>query len=100
VHISFLKEARNALSYRHSRFHIINRPQPGRVLKYFMRLVAIGFAYAVKFDDRGSQIWDYGKKVARMFDNTLAVWRRAARSALEGHNLKHVKDTEIVSVVR
>ena len=45
VHISFLKEARNALSYRHCSFHIINRPQAGRVLKYFMRLVPIGFAY-------------------------------------------------------
>jgi hypothetical protein len=45
VHISFLKEARNALSYRHCSFHVINRPQPGRVLKYFMRLVSIGFAY-------------------------------------------------------
>ncbi len=45
VHISFLKEARNALSYRHCSFHIINRPQKGRPLKYFMRLVAIGSAY-------------------------------------------------------
>jgi hypothetical protein len=45
VHISFLKETRNALSYRHCSFHGINRPQPGRRLKYFMRLVAIGFAY-------------------------------------------------------
>ena len=45
VHISFLKETRNALSYRHCSFHIINRPQPDLGLKYFMRLVAIGFAY-------------------------------------------------------
>ncbi len=45
VHVSFLKETRDALSYRHCSFHVINRPQPGRVLKYFMRLVAIGFAY-------------------------------------------------------
>jgi predicted RNA binding protein YcfA (HicA-like mRNA interferase family) len=45
VHISFLKETRKALSYRHCSFHIFNRPQPSRVLKYFMRLVAIGFAY-------------------------------------------------------
>jgi len=45
IDISFLKETRNALSYRHCRFHIFNRPQPGRVLKDFMRLVAIGFAY-------------------------------------------------------
>ena len=45
VHVSFLKEARNALTYRHCSFHIINRPQTGRGLKYFMRLVAIGFGY-------------------------------------------------------
>ena len=45
VHISFLKETRNALSYRHCSFHTINGPQPGCRLKYFMRLAAIGFAY-------------------------------------------------------
>jgi hypothetical protein len=45
VHISFLKETRNALSYRHCSFHTINGPQPGCGLKYFMRLVAIGIAY-------------------------------------------------------
>jgi len=45
VHISFLKEARNALSYRHCSFHIINRPQSDCGLKYFIRLAAIGIAY-------------------------------------------------------
>jgi hypothetical protein len=45
VHMSFLKETRKALSYRHCSFHIINGPQPGCGLKYFMRLVAIGIAY-------------------------------------------------------
>ena len=45
VHVSFLKETRKALSYRHCSFHIINGPQPGCGLKYFMRLVAIGIGY-------------------------------------------------------
>ena len=49
VDISFLEEARNALSYRYSSFHVINRPQPGGRLKYFVRLEAIGFAYPVAF---------------------------------------------------
>lgn len=46
--VSFLKEPRNALAYRHCSFHMINRPQLGRRLKYFMRLVAIGVAYRGK----------------------------------------------------
>jgi hypothetical protein len=46
VYISFLKETRDALSYRHCSFHILNRPQLGCGLKYFMRLAAIGIAYA------------------------------------------------------
>jgi hypothetical protein len=45
VDISFLEEARNTLSYWHSSFHAITRPQSGRELKYFMRLVGIGFDY-------------------------------------------------------
>jgi hypothetical protein len=45
VDVAFLKEPCNAPPYRHRSFHIINRPQLGRRLKYFMRLVAIGFAY-------------------------------------------------------
>jgi periplasmic protein TonB len=53
VHISFLKEPRDAPPHWHCSFHIINRPQLGRQLKYFMRLVAIGFAYGSVIDDRG-----------------------------------------------
>lgn len=45
VNVSFLEEAGNTLSYRHSIFHSINRPQPGCGLKYFMRLGVIGFGY-------------------------------------------------------
>ena len=55
VHVSFLKETRNALSYRHCSFHVINRPQPGRVLKYFMRLVPIGFAYGEGTSKNGAR---------------------------------------------
>jgi len=29
VHISFLKESRDALPYRHCSFHVVNRPQLG-----------------------------------------------------------------------
>jgi hypothetical protein len=47
VEISFLEEARNTLSYRYSSFHVINRPQSGAGLKYFMRLQAIGLTYWV-----------------------------------------------------
>ena len=43
--ISFLEEARNTLSYWHFGFHVINRPQSGPGLKYFMRLGGIGFSY-------------------------------------------------------
>ena len=45
MHISFLEEAGNTLSYRHSIFHSINRPQRGCGMKYFMRLGVIGFGY-------------------------------------------------------
>ena len=72
VHISFLQEARNALSYRHCSFHIINWPQAGRGLKYFMRLVAIGFGYS----GEKTRIADCGKR-NRLFrfapDDVLVV---------------------------
>ena len=60
VHISFLKEACNALSYRHCSFHIFNRPHLGRHLKYFMRLVAIVFAYdgAIKKEKVKRKKWE------------------------------------------
>ena len=45
VDVSVLDEPCNALPYRHCSFHVLNRPQSGRQLKYFMHLVAIGFAY-------------------------------------------------------
>jgi hypothetical protein len=45
VHVSCLKEACNALTYWHFSFHMGNWPHLGRQLKYFVRLVAIGFAY-------------------------------------------------------
>jgi len=45
VDVSVLDEPCNALPYRHCSFHVLNRPQSGRRLKYFMHLVAIGFAY-------------------------------------------------------
>jgi hypothetical protein len=49
VDISFLEEARDALSHRSSSFHVINRPQSKGGLKYFIRLGAIGFAYCGGF---------------------------------------------------
>ena len=69
VHVSFLKETRNALSYRHCSFHVINRPQPGRVLKYFMRLVAIGFAYG---EEKHALQDRFGQQLCHVF------WARVA----------------------
>ena len=69
VHISFLKEARNALSYRHCSFHIINRPQVGRVLKYFMRLVPIGFAYG---EEKRALQERFGQQLCHVFRTHVA----------------------------
>ena len=61
MHMPVLNEPCNAPRYWHRSFHTINRPQPGGRLKYFMRLVAIGFAYCGGIDDRRLQ-----REVAKM----------------------------------
>jgi hypothetical protein len=45
VHVPGLDKPCNAPPHWHCSFHGINRPQLGRGLKDFMRLVAIGSAY-------------------------------------------------------
>ena len=62
-------------------FMLINRPQPGRRLKYFMRLVAIGFAYARRIVKDGLPILESEADYFVLCQMTSSLLRRSINAS-------------------